>query len=197
MSANHEFQPADVFPIDDLDALKLLMTEPRIEIIELLRNPASVAELAERMDVPRTRLYHHINALEEIGAIVVVDERRAGAMNEKIYQVAAKTYQPSEKFLESATPREQAVAVIDSLFSITRTDIARAVEREQFTLVEAENRRQLSMHRSILTLTRQRAGELIERMESLIAEFAEDPETDDAEPFGVLLIAHPSSRNLK
>jgi hypothetical protein len=149
------------------------------------------------MDVPRTRLYHHINALEEIGAIVVVDERRAGAMTEKIYQVAAKSYQPSAKFLDSATPREQAIAVIDSLFSITRTDIVRAVEREQFTLGDAEENRRLTMARHTLTLTPDRRGELIDRLDLLISEFTNDRETDETEPFGVLLIAHPSSRNAK
>ena len=99
MSSHPDFEPAETFPIDDLETLKLIVTEPRIEIIELLRKPSSVAQLAERMGVPRTRLYHHINTLEEIGVIVVVDERRAGALNEKIYQVAAMSYQPSETFL--------------------------------------------------------------------------------------------------
>lgn len=194
MATEPEFQPAEVFPIDDLDTLKLLMTEPRIEIIELLRNPASVAELADRMDVPRTRLYHHINTLEKLGAIVVVDARRAGAMTEKIYQVAAKSYQPSDKFVESATPREQAVAAIDSLFSITRTDMIRAVEAKQFDLGTAQKQRRVTMTRTVLTLTPQRINELLEGLESLIDEFS-DPETDETEPLGVLIIAHPSSRN--
>lgn len=189
-------EPADVFAIDDLETLKLLMTEPRVEIIELLRQPASVAELADRMDVPRTRLYHHINALEAIGAIVIVDERRAGAMNEKIYRVAAKTFQPSEKFLESATPRDQAMAILDSLFSITRTDLLRLVETGELSLGAAEEQRRLTMARQVLTLTPGRRSELVDRLESLLAEFADDEETDGTEPFGVLLIAHPSSRSL-
>jgi DNA-binding transcriptional ArsR family regulator len=189
-------EPADVFAIDDLETLKLLMTEPRVEIIELLRQPASVAELASRMDVPRTRLYHHINALEAIGAIVIVDERRAGAMNEKIYRVAAKTFQPSETFLESATPRDQAMAILESLFSITRTDLLRLVETGVLSLGDAEEQRRLIMARQVLTLSPGRRSELVDRLESLLAEFADDEETDGTEPFGVLLVAHPSSRSL-
>jgi len=165
MAERPDFQPAEVFPIDDLETLQLITNEPRIEILELLRKPASVAQLAERMGVPRTRLYHHVNTLEEIGAIAVVDERRAGAMTEKIYQVAAKTYQPSEKFLETATPKEQAAAIIDSLYSITKSDFLRAAEQERLDLAEDERRRRLSLARRVYTLTPERATELVTRME--------------------------------
>lgn len=195
MATHPDFQPAEVFPIDDLETLQLITTEPRIELIELLRKPSSVAQLAEHLDVPRTRLYHHINALEEIGAIVVVDERRAGALNEKIYQVAARRFQPSEKFLESATPKEQAIAILDSLFSITRTDLVRAVERHQLSLADAETQQSMAITRHMLTLTAGRRTELVGKLESLVHEFADDPESDETEPFGLLIVAHPSSRS--
>lgn len=194
MATNPDFHPAEVFPIDDLETLQLIMTEPRIEIIELLRKPSSVAKLAESLEVPRTRLYHHINALEDVGAIVVVDERRAGALNEKIYQVAARSFQPSEKFLQSATPKEQAIAILDSLFSITRTDFVRAVERNQVSLSEGEKSRSMTIARHMLTLTPERRSELVGRLESLLLEFADDEESEETEPFGLLIIAHPSSR---
>ena len=195
MSDHPDFTPAESFPIDDLETLKLIVTEPRIEIIELLRKPSSVGELADRMGVPRTRLYHHINTLEEIGAIVVVDERRAGALNEKIYQVAARSFQPSEDFLESATPREQAIGILDSLFSITRSDLVRAVERDRVSLGDAESKRSMMIARHMLTLTPERRAEFVGRLESLIHEFADHEESDETEPFGLLIIAHPSSRS--
>jgi len=194
MPTHPDFQPAEVFPIDDLETLQLITTEPRIALIELLRKPASVAQLAELLEVPRTRLYHHINALEEIGAIVVVDERRAGALNEKVYQVAAKTFQPSEKFLEGATPKEQAIAILDSLFSITRTDLLRAVERNRVDITDSESKRSMMIARHMLTLNPERRVELIDRFESLLLEFANDEETDGTASFGLLIIAHPSSR---
>lgn len=195
MSSHPDFEPAETYPIDDLETLQLIMTEPRIEMIELLRKPLSVAQLAERMNVPRTRLYHHINALEGVGAIVVVDERRAGALNEKIYQVAARSFQPSERFLESAAPKEQAIAILDSLFSITRTDLVRAVERDQVSLRDPQTKRSVTIARHMLTLNEQRRAELVERLEALVLEFTDDDESDETEPFGLLIVAHPSSRS--
>jgi DNA-binding transcriptional ArsR family regulator len=196
MTDTNAFEPAEEFPIDDLETLGIIIGEPRIEIIEMLRQPLSVAELAGKMDVPRTRLYHHIKMLEEVGAIVVVDERRAGAMTEKIYQVAAKSFQPSEKFLESAAPKEQAEAILDSVFSITKTDFLRAVERKLVSMKDAEQARRLTIARHLFTLTPERITELVTRLEELLSEF-KDEETEDTEPFGLLVVGHPSSRSTK
>ncbi len=158
MSDEITYQPAETFDIDDVETLQIITDETRIEIIELLRKPLTVTQIAEKMGVPRTRLYHHIKLLEDIGAIVVVDEQRAGAMTEKIYGVAAKSFQPSKTFLESATPREQASAIVDSLFSITRSDFLRAVDKGQASLDEDPNRRTLSISRRVYHLSPDRRG---------------------------------------
>ncbi len=193
---DEQFEPMEKFEIDDLETLQIITEETRIEIIELLRHPLSVAQLAEKMGVPRTRLYHHINQLEQLGAIVVVDERRSGAMTEKIYRVAAKSFVPGKTFLENAAPRDQATAIIDSLFSITRTDFLRAVDRGLISLADAESEPQrMSISRRVFALTPERRNELVERMESLLREF-NDEETDSSEAFGVLVLAHPSSRSI-
>lgn len=194
--SDEQFEPAEKFEIDDLEALGVITEETRIEILELLRHPLSVAQLAEKMGVPRTRLYHHIKQLEELGAVVVDDERRSGAMTEKIYRVAAKSFQPSQTFLETATPRDQGTAIIDSLFSITRTDFLRAVERGLVSLADADTEPQrMSASRRVFTLTPQRRDQLVERIESLLDEF-NDEDTEGSEAFGVLVLAHPSSRSI-
>ena len=195
MSDDTTFEPAETYEIDDLETLQIITEETRIEIIELLRNPLSVAELAERMDVPRTRLYHHIKLLEDVDAIRVVDERKAGAMTEKIYRVAAKSFQPSQAFLESATPKDRASAIIDSLFSITRTDFVRAAERELVDLEDAREGRMVSMSRRVYRLTPDRVAEMVSRIEEVLDDFHDEP-TDDSIAFGVLVVAHPSSRSV-
>ena len=197
MGDESTYQPAESFAIDDVETLQIITDETRIEIIELLRHPLSVAQIAEKMGVPRTRLYHHIKLLEDIGAVVVVDERRAGAMTEKIYGVAARSFQPSKTFLESATPKEQATAIVDSLFSITRNDFLRAVDRGRVSLDEDQARQQVSISRRVFHLSPERRAELIQRFDEVFAEFAEDEKEpdDDVEAFGVLIFAHPSSRS--
>lgn len=86
------FEPKEVFWIDDVQTFELLADPTKVEILELTAVPHSVSEIAQAMGVPRTRLYHHVGALEEAGIIAVAATRQAGAMTEKLYQAAAKSY---------------------------------------------------------------------------------------------------------
>ena len=39
----------------------------RMRILQMFHEPSSVREVAERLDMPVTRLYYHVNLLEESG----------------------------------------------------------------------------------------------------------------------------------
>ena len=63
------------------------MTDPfRMRLLtSLARRPGSVKDLAGRFEVPATRLYHHVNRLEEDGLLRVVATRPSGARTERCY----------------------------------------------------------------------------------------------------------------
>jgi len=61
----------------------------RSDLVFRLYQPHSAAELAEEMRVPVTRLYHHLNRLEQLGFITVVATRRSGAKTERRYRTTA------------------------------------------------------------------------------------------------------------
>ena len=80
------------------------MADPtRAAILELDRAP--LGNRARRaLDVPRTRLYHHIELLREKGLVEQVDERRVGALTERIYALTAKTFRASARLVHSGDP---------------------------------------------------------------------------------------------
>ena len=49
----------------------------------------------------------------------------------------------------------------------------------------------MMLARHMMTLTPERRTEFVGRLESLIHEFGDDEESDETEPFGLLIIAHP------
>ncbi len=188
------FEPADVYWINDDQDLELLADPTRLEIIELLMIPRSVKQVAEAMDVPRTRLYHHFGLLEEGGMITVVEERPAGALTEKIYQVSAKSYQPSERFAENADPRRQAEAMMSSLLGATRADFVRAIAEERFSLSDTGTANKVSLGRRLMVLTPERLHQFIQDLEQLFEQYGDHEKSEDAITVGVLHIVHPSSR---
>lgn len=190
------FEQADVFWIDDPETFELLADSNRLQILELTLVPRSATEIAEAMDVPRTRLYHHIKLLEEAGIIAVADTRQAGAMTEKIYQAAAKSYQPSQSFLETSAPRQQAEGVMASLLGSTQADFVRAVEEGIVRMHDQPSHRTISLGRRFFRLTPQKLHAFIEDLEALFNRYEDVGDIEGAMPVGVLHVIHPSSRRL-
>lgn len=194
---NHS--PKDVFWLESNEHLELLGDATRLEIIELLMMPASVAELAERMKVPRTRLYHHINQLEQAGFIRVVGTRQAGLQTEKIYRAAAHHFQPSNEFMQTALPREKAQAILKSIIGSTQVDFIRSVESGEAPLEDSEEARRTHVSRRLLLLTPERLHEFITELEALLERFEVNPLPAVEFPselmvIGVLNLVYPSSR---
>lgn len=190
-----------MFWIDRVEHLDLLADSTRLEIIENLFTPEAVAEVASRMGVPRTRLYHHIKLLEEAGMIRVVATRRSGAQTEKLYQATALNFRPSPAFMAKALPREKAQAVVRSIFASTEADFVRAVDTGVAILEDDPSARQTHLGRRLLVLDRERLHRLINELEELLDRYDPEPEqltgpTAEGETVvGVLTLVYPSSRH--
>ncbi|MDX1448679.1 MAG: helix-turn-helix domain-containing protein [Acidimicrobiia bacterium] len=194
-------KPADVFWLDSPEHFDVLSDTTRLEMIEQLLRPRTVRELAEQMRVPRTRLYHHVNLLEDAGMIQVVDTRRAGAQTEKVYQVAAYAYQPSPEYLESAGPREKAQAVLTSIFGTTEADFIRSVEEGSARLEDRASKRTMQIRRGLLLLDEARLHEFITELEAVYEKYDIDPEDledlpDDVRVVAAVSLVYPSARSI-
>ncbi len=76
--------------IDDPETLRLIADPLRLRLLELLRQePRTVTELAELLDVQRTKLYYHVKLLEAHDLIVVDETRLVSGIPEKRYRVTA------------------------------------------------------------------------------------------------------------
>lgn len=193
-------QPADTFWLETSEHFDVLSDSTRLELLELLIRPRSVAELAEHMRVPRTRLYHHVNMLEEAGMIRVVDTRRAGAQTERLYQVSAYSFQPSKEYLDQALPREKAQAVLTSIFGTTEADFIRAVEDGTVTFEDPTDRRRMHIRRNLLFLDQARLGEFIAELEDVYSRYDIDDVDelpDDVEVIATVSLVYPSARRIR
>jgi DNA-binding transcriptional ArsR family regulator len=75
--------------VHEADALHALAHPLRVRILELLREPASAAELAPRLKQSRQNVSYHLKELERGGLVLRAGERRAGALTETLYRAQA------------------------------------------------------------------------------------------------------------
>lgn len=187
----------DVFVISDLETLKAVAEPTRASILEHLAEPLSVSQLARALDVPRTRLYHHIDLLRSKGLIEVVEERRVGAMTEQLYAPTAKTFRPDPQLLTTGDLEERVDALTTLLFDTTKSDLRRSLLSGDVSLERREGLREIGLGRTIAFLTAAQAEEFIADVEALAARFDEAHQpSDEARPFALTWAVYPASRRI-
>ena len=66
---------ADEMVIDNLETLKVLADQLRKRIMEQFDEPSTVKEVARKLGTSPSKLYYHVNLLEEHGLLKVTDTR--------------------------------------------------------------------------------------------------------------------------
>ncbi len=120
----------DYLEVDDIEVLQVLDNPLRIRILREMMDPVPVKDVAEALDVPPTRLYYHVNLLEEAGIIAVVETRKVGAMIQKVYQARARGFRPSPRLpFSDHEPHELAKIAAGVVLDGARVDAEEALTR--------------------------------------------------------------------
>ena len=175
----------EMLDLDRLDLLSELTHPVRGAIVRRLREPASVAELAEVLEVPVTRLYHHVNRLVEEGMIRVIATRRSGSVRERRYQAVARGHRIAPELLDRVSGVELGSA-LGSLFDVAKVGLLRELELGTY---RGEDLLQVGMVTlDTGRLTPERRTELLRRMRSLLNEFSSE---EEGEPFTFFVAGYP------
>ena len=75
---------AEVFEVTELEQLRVLADPLRMRILNNLFPQAQTAkQMADRLELPPTKLYYHFGELERVGLIKVVETRVKSGIIEK------------------------------------------------------------------------------------------------------------------
>lgn len=182
-------EPVAELTVTDLSLIDEVTHPVRGAIYRRLKTPRSAAELAALMEVPVTRLYHHLKHLEARGLIRVVATRRVGAVTERRYQVVALSLRLDESVIPTLPPPDL-VRAAGALFDSAKLGLQRAIEAGRFGALDDTEHGLLSFLEARVGPDRQ--GEFVRRLKALIDEFADDPdEPADGSRFTVFTAAFP------
>jgi len=190
-------EPRAVFEIDDIRTLEILNNQTRVRIMRHLAEPSTVKQVAERMGAPPTRLYYHVNLLEKTGVIRVVMTRKAGAMIEKVYQVAGRQFRPSRALMSS----DHDPALLASLGAAVILDGARidaeAGLKRHFEEVAQElpvaSERLGALGRTIVYLEPESVRLVVEKIRELLEFIDHLDAPDEGDEFGMSYVFFPVS----
>lgn len=172
--------PEEAF-ITDPSQFESLKSPTRIRILKLCREPLSVRQIAELLEVPATRLYYHVNLLEDAGFLQVVHTRKSGARIEKLYRVAGETITPGPELIDNVDDVDEAAeALISIVIEPARIEAEHAIAKRL-----AGGDQPVNLARTVASLTPEEVEELASKLSSLVTDFmagkqdSDNPETSD------------------
>ncbi|WAS94193.1 helix-turn-helix domain-containing protein [Nannocystis punicea] len=82
----------DVAVIDDPAAATVALDPVRGRLLAELAEPASAANLAARLGIPRQKVNYHLRALEAHALVREAEQRRWGGLTERLFVATASSY---------------------------------------------------------------------------------------------------------
>ena len=184
--------------ISDVETLKALSDPLRLRIIETMVGRAndawSVKELAAALDVPQTRLYHHIELLVERDLVRAAEQRVVSGIIETRYRLAALSLRLDPGLVRGGGAGESAAReMLTAIFDEVRQDVVRLLSDPKLGDEAAVDRPLVS--RGVARLTPERARELRDRLVAIIDEYDGPSDEPTAKAYRTLIAmyADPAS----
>jgi DNA-binding transcriptional ArsR family regulator len=182
---NAKSQPVDLLTIDNLETLRLFADPLRMRVMSLFADAPgqalTVKQVAIQLGLRPTRLYYHINLLEEHGLLRVASSRIVSGILEKSYAAAARSITVDPSLLRvNPAGREATAATVSALMQATANEIAEGLEFAAAN--ESRDERQMLVGKSATYLTPEKHAEFFARLNKLIDDFENDYGSTDAGP---------------
>lgn len=188
MTTDAPLDPQERLFITSLDTLRVFADPLRQQILDCVRDePRTVKQIAAQLKRQPTKLYYHINLLEEHQLIRVTETRIVSGIIEKQYRAAARRFDIRRTLLlpgaEGDEDGERLDAALDAILNPIRDEIHRGVERGAIDNHEdAPAHQRLFLRRAFAGLAPEQAAAFYARLEALLAEYELPPDDADADP---------------
>jgi DNA-binding transcriptional ArsR family regulator len=179
-STTGAFQPTEQLTITTLETLKVFSDPLRQQIIEaLIETSKTVKQVAAELELAPTKLYYHVNLLEEHGLIRVTETRIVSGIIEKHYQSAARSFAIHRTLLtpgqEVGEGGDDAVdAAFNAMIEPIRAEIHKSIKQGVIDMSDdSPPHRKLRMWRANARMTPEEADAFYARLTALVKEFSD------------------------
>ena len=168
----------DVKRVSRLDQVRALSDPTRLRLLELFKERRlTTKQAAQILGQPPTRLYHHVNLLERLGFIRLVEERPNRGTVEKYFEAVARAFAVDPALFEGDSPRAQKARSLAANMLMTVLDRARMEAAESIAtgLVGADDREAPLVVHVQLTTTEKEIQHVKTRLQRCVHEIRKKP----------------------
>jgi DNA-binding transcriptional ArsR family regulator len=190
------FEPAREMVITKVESLRVMADSNRLRIVEILADrPLTVKQIARQLGTSPTKLYYHVNLLEEHGFIVVTSSRIVSGIIEKQYRAAANSFNIDRSLLtfSGGDLNEGIDRLLAVVFKAARDDILRGIRSGAIKLGANKTEEDNSvLGRTIVRMTPEQFKSFRDKVVALIKEFDKIGTKDGEEQsYGLTIALYP------
>lgn len=195
------FQQAEILHITTPEQLKAISDPLRMNILEAIFEQAhTVKQIADRLNQPPTRLYYHVNELEAVGFVALVETRVKSGIVEKYYRAAGRTFQVDRKLL--ALQPDNLQSVFAAVFDPTMEELARSLAEGLIAPADGEGTdpTDLVVSRVVCRLKKSDVTQFVQRLKALLVDLGENQagaEDESLESYACTIAFYPRPAGAK
>lgn len=181
----------EIYFINRLDQIKALSDPLRVSILEALTHAElTTKQVADLLGEPPTKLYRHVETLNNVGLIELIRTNTVNGIVEKYFRAIAKSIRVNQELFTSGPPSEALdsarEAVIRSLESMLQE--LRASFRSK---AEGQREHVATIHQTTITATSDEMKKFNRKLRNLFDEYQNEDPGDDARSYRVTGVVCP------
>ena len=180
-------------PISTIDQLKAIAHPIRQQLLEQFAvKQTTTKQIATKLGLQPTRLYHHVAKLENAGLIELVETRQVRGTTEKYYAAVANSLKiDHELFADNPAKIANeiaAIGIVESLLSNVRNELAEYLMQRDGTpehdTGDDREKNEILLAKTEIHVRESSVHLFREKLDKLIEEFGEldESEANDSEP---------------
>ena len=119
----------DIHKIKDLDQVRLLSDPLKLRLLQAFaESPRTTKQVAAELGESVTKLYRHVDALQDAGLIEIVDETRKRGTIQRTFRAVAQRFEADHSLFSDTSANGGAEAARDML-RVTETEILDALAK--------------------------------------------------------------------
>jgi hypothetical protein len=194
-----EFEPAREVVIADLETLRVVADPLRMQILEVTLEAArTVKEIAATLRTTPSKLYYHVNMLDEHGLLRVAGTRIVSGIIEKRYRAAARSLRPAAVLLDPTGAGHDEVVdlLLSSILDTTRRDLDTIRAAVGSGIIDvgpnAPVERRVQVVKTLGRLTHEQVTAFSEQLHTLVREFSALAALNTADQgYSLTIMFHP------
>jgi DNA-binding transcriptional ArsR family regulator len=185
-------EPLRVRKIDSAEAIKALADPLRLRLLTLLMHDHerswTVKEIAAELEQSVTKLYHHVNLLEQVGLIRDVETRLVSGIVEHRYASGQRGLEFDDALYRSSDTRDASLANVSYLLDEARDDLV------GYLGSDGSDPERVMVAKARMRLTPEEADELRTAMDELLDRFRgmRSKQRRTVPRVEVLIVMHPA-----